>query len=73
MFITSIFIFNLANFRIVKPQIVGKTTRIVKWLLSSRQIIGKTLKVDNVKNKADDFQKQIWKFIGVIIVSNRVE
>ena len=36
------FIFKLVNFRIVKPQLVGKTVRI-KVNFSNRQIAGKTI------------------------------
>lgn len=57
------FIFNLANFRIVKPQVVGKTTRReqtqttrIKVNFSDRRMVGKTIKT----NRKDKKEQNRW-------------
>jgi hypothetical protein len=56
------FIFNLANFIIVKPQIVGKTNREINLLSTGRQ------PERQFKKQTDNSRNKSGRFIGIDLI-----
>jgi hypothetical protein len=67
------FIFYLVNFRVVKPQVVGKTIRIEAGF-SYRQTAGEQLQNETLQNETDGFRNKSEGPIGIdLLVLNKIE